>query len=212
MMTLTRDDLNALLPFYANGTLEGAERAAVEAALETDADLRAELAALQAIRETVQSETVQSPGDLGLARLMRDVEADTRAGAAPPAANDNVVPLTRLRLWQVAAALVLALGLGFNMLPDAGRAPGMDAAMSDGPTAAAEQGFTLASGGSADFTVIFAPDATEAQIRALLLEAGVEITGGPSALGLYGLGLLESGTDDAARGVLAASGIVEELQ
>ena len=212
MMTLTRDDLNALLPFYANGTLEGGERAAVEAALETDADLRAELAALQAIRDTMQSQEAQSPGDLGLARLMRDVEAETRTDMAPPAANDNVVPLTRLRIWQVAAALVLAVGLGLNMLPDAGRAPDMDAAMSDSPTPAAEQGFALASGESADFVVIFAPDATEAAIRALLLEAGVEITGGPSALGLYGLGLLESGSDDAARSVLAASEIVDDLQ
>ena len=211
MMTLTRDDLNALLPFYANGTLEGAERAAVEAALVEDADLRAELAALQAIRDTMQSQEAESPGDLGLARLMRDVEAETRTDMAPPAANDNVVPLARLRLWQVAAALVLALGLGFNMLPDAGRAPGPENAMSEDP-AAAEPGFSLASGGAADFTVIFAPDATEAAIRALLLEAGVEIIGGPSALGLYGLGLLESGTDDAARGVLAASEIVDELQ
>jgi len=212
MMTLTRDDLNALLPFHANGTLEGAERAAVDAALAEDADLRAELAALRAIRDTMQSQEAQSPGDLGLARLMRDVEAETRTDLTPPAANDNVVPLTRLRIWQVAAALVLALGLGFNMLPDAGRGPDVEAVLSDAEAPAAEQGFTLASGGSADFTVIFAPDATEAAIRSLLLEAGVEIIGGPSALGLYGLGLLESGTDDAARGVLAASEIIDDLQ
>jgi hypothetical protein len=209
---MTRDDLNALLPFHANGTLAGAELAALDAALATDADLRSDLAALQAIRETMQAEEVQSPGDLGLARLMRDVEAETRVDMAPPAANDNVVPLARLRIWQVAAAVVLAFGLGVNMLPDMGAAPEMESAMSDGSAPAAEQGFALASGDSADFTVIFAPDATEAQIRGLLLDAGVEITGGPSALGLYGLGLLESGTDDAARSVLAASGIIEELQ
>jgi len=210
---MTRDDLNALLPFYANGTLEGAELAALETALAADGDLRAELAALRAIRDTMQSEEVQSPGDLGLARLMRDVTAEASPETAPPAASDNVVPLTRLRLWQVAAALVLAVGLGLNLLPDAGRrAPQIDAAMSDSPAPAAVPGFALASGGIADFTVIFAPDATEAAIRALLLEAGVEITGGPSALGLYGLGLLESGTDDAARGVLAASEIIDDLQ
>jgi len=208
---MTRDDLNALLPFHANGTLAGAERAALDAALETDADLRADLAALCAIRDTMQAEETQSPGELGLARLMRDVEAESRTDMAPTAANDNVVPIARLRIWQVAAALVLAVGLGLNMMPDAGRAPDMDAEMSEAP-AAAEQGFALASGGAADFTVIFAPDATEAAIRALLLEAGVEITSGPSALGLYGLGLLESGRDDAARSVLAASEIIDDLQ
>jgi len=209
---MTRDDLNALLPFHANGTLEGAELAAVDAALQTDADLRAELAALQAIRATMQSEEMQSPGDLGLARLLRDVEAESAIVPAPVAANDNVVPIARLRIWQIAAAVVLAVGLGLNMLPDAGRAPEMESAMSEDAAPAAEQGFALASGGSADFTVIFAPDATEAAIRALLLEAGVEITGGPSALGLYGLGLLESGRDDAARSILAASEIIDDLQ
>jgi hypothetical protein len=209
---MTRDDLDALLPFHANGTLAGAELTALDAALEADADLRADLAALQAIRKTLQAEDVQSPGELGLARLMRDVEAEARIDMAPPAANDNVVPLARLRIWQVAAAVVLAVGLGVNMLPDMGAAPEMESAMSDDLAPAAEQGFSLASGGAADFTVIFAPDATEAQIRGLLLEARVEITGGPSALGLYGLGLLELGTDDAARSVLAASGIIEELQ
>ena len=210
MMTLTRDDLNALLPFYANGTLEGAERAALEAALAEDAGLRAELAALRAIRETMQSETVQSPGELGLARLMRGVAAEAPPETAPVAANDNVVSITRLRIWQVAAALALAVGLGFNMLPGPGSAPGIEGAMSPAP--AAEAGFSLASGGSADFTVIFAPGATEAQIRDLLLQAGVEITGGPSALGLYGLALLGSGAEDTARGILAASQIVEEIQ
>lgn len=206
---MTRDELSALLPFHANGTLEGAERAAVDAALEIDADLRSELAALRAIRDTMQAEEAQSPGDLGLARLLREIEREAVTDMAS-AANDNRVPIARLRLWQAAAALVLAVGLGFNLLPDAGGpAPEMEAAMSDEPAA---QGFSLASGDAADFTVIFSPDATEAEIRALLLEAGVEITGGPSALGLYGLGLLDLGTDDAARSVLAASEIVDDLQ
>lgn len=210
-MTYSRDDIETLLPFHANGTLEGAERAAVEQALETDADLRADLAALRAIRDTMQAEEAQSPGDLGLARLMRDIEAESRTDMAPTAANDNVVPIARLRLWQAAAVMVLALGLGLNMvrgpdMPDAGGDMARDAAP------AAQEGFSLASGTEADFTVIFAPDATEAAIRALLLEAGVEIVNGPSALGLYGLGLLDSGGDDAARGVLAASEIIDDLQ
>ncbi|MFV1878023.1 hypothetical protein [Nioella sp.] len=203
---MSYQDIHELLPFRANGTLEGADLAAVDAALAEDADLRAELAALTAIRATMRAEEVASPGEFGLARLMRDVDAEARV-AAPVAANDNVVPLSRLRIWQVAAAVVLAVGIGFN-LPQIG--PG------SAPMERAESepaGFTLASGGAAaDFTVVFAPDATEAELRALLLEAGLEIVSGPSALGIYGLGLIDAEMSDAAFAALSASAIVEDVQ
>ena len=68
---MTTAQIHELLAFRANGTLEGEDLATVEAALAADADLRAELAALTAIRATMQAEEVQSPGDFGLARLMR---------------------------------------------------------------------------------------------------------------------------------------------
>lgn len=203
---MSYQDIHELLPFRANGTLEGADLDAVDAALAEDADLRAELAALTAIRATMRAEEVASPGEFGLARLMRDVDAEARV-AAPVAANDNVVPLSRLRIWQVAAAVVLAVGIGFN-LPQIG--PG------SAPMERAESepaGFTLASGGAAaDFTVVFAPDATEAELRALLLEAGLEIVSGPSALGIYRLGLIDAEMSDAAFAALSASAIVEDVQ
>lgn len=211
---MTNEHIHELLAFRANGTLEGADLAMVEAALEADADLRAELAALTAIRATMQSEEVQSPGDFGLARLMRDVEAEQRerlSTPAPAAANDNVVPLMRLRIWQVAAAVVLAVGIGFN-LPQFGPATApMDSA--EAPMAA-PTGFTLASGDTAqaDFTVSFAPDATEAEIRGLLLDAGLEIVSGPSALGIYGLAAMDDAATDAAFEMLSGSAIVEDVQ
>ena len=204
---MTYQELHELLPFRANETLDGADLAAVEAALAEDAELRAELAALTAIRNTMQAEEITSPGDFGLARLMRDVEAEAPLAApAPAAANDNAVPLMCLRIWQVAAAVVLAVGLGFN-LPQFG--PG------SAPMDSAEPaGFTLASGEgpSADFIVAFAPEATEAEIRGLLLTNGLEIVAGPSALGLYSLGLIDTDTTDAALAALSSSAIVEDVQ
>jgi hypothetical protein len=62
--------------------------------------------------------------------------------------------------------------------------------------------YTLASGGEAPLTVTFAPNATEGQICAILLEAGVEIVGGPSALGLYELSPLEGVASDDATAIL----------
>lgn len=204
---MTHQDIHELLPFRANGTLDGADLAAVDAALAEDADLRADLAALTAIRTTMQAEDIASPGDFGLARLMRDVDAETANAAPPPAAaNDNVVPLRRLRIWQAAAAVVLAVGVGVN-LPQFG--PG------SAPLDSAEPaGFSLASGDgpAADFIVVFAPDAAEAEIRGLLLNSGLEIVSGPSALGLYGLGLVNPGSGDVAFSALSASAIVEDVQ
>ncbi|RMA41849.1 zf-HC2 domain-containing protein [Rhodophyticola porphyridii] len=190
-----------LLPFYVNGTLDAAERAEVDAALADSADLRAELEVLTALRKQMQAEEVESPGEFGLARLMRDVDRDGPASSAPGEEPGNVVPIRRLRIWQIAAALVLAIGLAQSVILL--NAPG-------------DPGFELASGGAAgaDFVVGFAPDATEAQIRALLLNAGVEISAGPSALGLYELAVLdETGIQAAEEMLLAAEGrLIDTLE
>ncbi len=45
----------------------------------------------------------------------------------------------------------------------------------------------------------FAPEATEAQIRALLNEVGAYLVGGPGALGVYRLALEERGPDAVER-------------
>lgn len=49
------DELAALLPFYANGTLDAAQRARVDAALATMPELRAELAEVQALQAQIKT-------------------------------------------------------------------------------------------------------------------------------------------------------------
>lgn len=178
---MTRDEISALLPFHANGSLTGDEAAALEAALAGDAGLREELAALRVMRATLQAEPLQSPGEFGLARLMRAVEAEPRA----PARNN---------LWRIAAALALAAFLGQSLY--LWQRPG-------GPVV------TLAGGETEGLTVAFAPDAPEAGIRELLLAQGLQVVGGPSALGLWVL----TGADlEAAAAALAASPLVESVE
>ena len=184
---MTRAEIEALLPFLANGSLDGEEREAVEQAVAEDEELRTELQALRAIRETMQAEEAFSPGEVGLARLMKDVEAST-----PTAANTNARP----RFWQIAAAVLLAVVLGQGAYMMRGTDPG---------------GFELA-GGETAMTVAFAPTTSEELLRTLLLDAGVETVGGPSALGLYQIGLLDGVTLDQARAALDASALVESLE
>ncbi|KMW59000.1 hypothetical protein AIOL_003981 [Candidatus Rhodobacter oscarellae] len=189
---MTRDDIQALLPFLANDTLTGDERAEVEAAVAKDAELQGELSALKAIRETMQAEEMYSPGEMGLAKLMRDVEAEAEAPA--PRASQ---PLRRPVLWQVAAAILLAVVLGQAVFLTQGGDPNTG-------------GFELA-GTEAAFEITIAPDAPESAIRDLLLEAGVEIVAGPSALGVYQLNPIEGVTEDEARGILSVSDLIESL-
>ncbi len=179
---MTRDEIAALLPFHANGSLTGAEAAEVAETLAVDAGLRAELAALQALRTTLRADEGQSPGELGLARLMRAVEADASGRQAGRTA----------RLWQIAAALVLAAFLGQNLYLWQIERADVTLAGEDGP----------------GLVVAFSPEATEAEIRALLQAAGLNVVGGPSALGLWRL----DGDDlAAAEAALAASPLVESV-
>ncbi len=182
---MTRDEVSALLPFLANGTLEEAERAEVESAVAGDPALQAELTTLQAIRTTMQAEEDFSPGEMGLARLMRDIPKD-----------EPQKRVNRPWIWQAAAAVLLAVIVGQAVLLDR-----------DGPG-----GFELAGGEDAPITAAFAADTPEADLRALLLSAGVEIVAGPSALGLYRLSPLEGTAIADAEVVLRSSEIVESLE
>lgn len=198
-MSRTDEELNLKLPFYVNGTLDAEEAAQFEAALAQDDVLKADAELLSALRDDMQAETHRSPGEFGLARLMRDAERER--GAAPAIAPTVSAPKSRTWVWQIAAAVALALLVGQNLLMS------REATSGNGS-------FEMASAPTAPGLVVsFAPDATEAQIRGLLLDLGLEIHSGPSALGLYRLGQAESENLDAeALALQGAIGIVESVE
>ena len=191
-MTRARDEIEQDLPFAVNGTLSDADLAAFTALMDKDGQLRADFAAMSAIRARMQAEDARSPGEIGLARLMRDVDHD---GAAPAAPN-------RTWIWQLAAAVAVAAFLGETLFLD-----GAD----DG-------GFQLAGVHhveTADLVVSFAPGATEDQIRTLLVGVNAEIVSGPSALGFYRLVVIDEGQAaiiTAADALMAAADVVESVQ
>ena len=184
---MTREEIAELLPFYANGRISTEDRAAVDAALLEDATLRDELEFLTSLRDQMQAEPVDSPGEIGLTQLMDRLDRAEPANLTRPP-----------RLWQIAAGVLLAIALvqgAFLM------SPGGDPSR-----------YELAGDVEPTLTASFRPDVTEAELRAALLAAGVEIVTGPSALGLYGLAPLEGVDVDAARDALLETGIVESLQ
>jgi hypothetical protein len=157
-----------LLPWYLNGTLEGAELAAMEALLLRSAEAREELEVLRrlaaAVREQEQAHEAP-PFELGWARLQRCVQQEAR-------------PVPRRDWWKpglaAAAALVVALQLGILMRP-----------------AQVDSDWQLQSGGSEQVLsggyrvqLRFVEHAQWQQIRALLLELDAVLVDGPSALGV----------------------------
>jgi hypothetical protein len=198
-MTRAREEMELDLAFLVNGTLSEAEMAEMEALLAEDQLLAAERDALATIRAEMQAEDIRSPGEFGLARLMRDVGREV---AAPAEVKTNVVALrSRTWMWQAAAAIAVAALLGQMLLQRGTGAPGGDGYV----LAGAEQPGTL--------VVSFAPATTEARLRDLLVGAELEIVAGPSALGLYRLDVLEGGDLTAATEALrSAADIVESVE
>jgi hypothetical protein len=191
-----RQELSELLPFYLNGTLEEDARDRVDAALAEDADLRADLDFLKMVQaETLSREVTNSPGEFGLARLMRDIEAE-RVQAAP-------VQVSGTRFWKLATAACLALFLATSALLVS--SPDTMMRLASGGTVTIHEGPV--------FTVAFNENATEAEIRDLLLSLDIEIVAGPSALGLYTVVAAEDADAVAVAAALAAaSGLVESVE
>lgn len=172
---MDRKDVEALLVFLANDTLEGDERRAVEAAVAADPVLQTELEALKRIRAEMQAEDLaHSPGEFGLARLMRDIDREQPEQIAS-------ATIMRPRIWQTVAAAAVALLVAQSIWTWNG----------------SDDTIRLAGEGTGELTikVAFSGQASEAELRALLQELDLTIVSGPSALGLY---VLEA-PDKAAR-------------
>lgn len=180
-----RDEMEALLPFYLNGTLEGAELAAVENWLASDPGAAAALGEVDAefAASLAANEAIRPPAD-ALSRFARALDAE--AGPAPErqaALAAPVVPLRRSRAlpaalgWAVAAAL-LALVAVQLVTPHGGSGGGFEVAGAGGELE--KKPFAL---------VRFRPEARMAEISAFLAANGLAVVSGPNADGIFRVAL-----------------------
>lgn len=190
-----------LLPFLVNGTLDANERALVRAQLATDSDLAEQEQVLRRIRTQMQTEeTLYSPGEMGLARLMRDLDGQSRIADEPA----TVLGFERRPVFSALAAAIATVAVisGVNLMRGA----------SDAPEAPVY--YEQASGDAADavLTIAFRPNATQTQMTELMLSYGLVMVDGPSALGLYRVAPLDGDdlTELAAR-LAAETDIIETV-
>lgn len=175
------ENLDLLLPWYVNGTLEAGERQAVEAYLEESAHARDEVELLRQLRQQVKEQVFEnSPGELGLQRLRREIkqEAEQQKGSADKMTGKVLTVASFWRPLAIAACLAIVVQAGVMVGMNSGLIPtGGDV--------------TIAGKAPAVMQVTFAPDATEQDIREVLQSAGASIADGPTALGIYNLRLVD---------------------
>ncbi|HKV10239.1 MAG TPA: zf-HC2 domain-containing protein [Thermoanaerobaculia bacterium] len=189
-----------LLPWYANGTLPGEERRAVEDHLAACSRCREEVALCRATREalTEAGEIAPSPHPVQLARLLTrvdELESGQGRGRRPFLASLKalLVPTSPMRALLAFQIAVTALLVGLLLWQQ--RQPETLPLYRTLSTPEASRG------NAARVRVLFAETATEKEIREILLRVHGEIVAGPSAFGTY---TVEIPTEGETPGALLA--------
>jgi hypothetical protein len=187
-----REEIEALLPWHAAGTLTRREAQKVEQALAADADLAAQYATIREdLAETiVANETLGAPSARAMQKLMADIEADASSarrartsfnlGAWLSETLSSFSP--RTLAWSATAAalaVVLQAGLLAGMFVSERQGGSLydTASYRDVTKSVAESGTY--------FVMRFSPEASVGDVNKLLETYQMAIADGPKAGGVY---------------------------
>lgn len=176
-----KKQIEQLLPFYVNESLEDEEIKIVEEALTADKELLEEVLFLQDLQNQVkQPHRDSSPGELGLKRLQKQLKENQQYSQRPVRDNKSNPIEQKLNRWRymaLAACLLLVVQTVLIIEPQ------------DFDSFKAASGQIANQNEGKIISVTFVPGAKELLIRNLLLEVNASITNGPSALGIYRLSI-----------------------
>lgn len=199
MINTTKQDIELLLPFYINGTLDSDEKERVELALSEDINLQEELVFLQGLQVQVQQQQHESsPGELGLKRLQKMLKQEQAQNDAPHHRKGVSLEKNGWQLATMAACLMLVVQTVTHLETSPN-------------TYVAAGGSVITQHEGKIVSVTFAPDVSEQQIRQLLLETHVFIVDGPSALGIYRLAVVD-GNDATINKLASHTDLIESIQ
>jgi hypothetical protein len=196
-----RDEMETLLPFYLNGSLEGSELEAVEEWLASDPAALAALGEAEAefSSATAANEAIRPPADA----LSRFAEAlDAEAGPVRRPASSSWLAQAWGRFMAVpvgvawaAAAVLLALIIVQSLVNPGGKSGNFEIAGAQDDLA--KMPFAL---------VRFKPDAKMSDIAGFLGSNGLKIIDGPTADGVFRLGIPAATAADYTKqlGLIAA--------
>lgn len=196
-----RDEMETLLPFYLNGSLEGAELEAVEEWLATDPAAMTALGEAEAefSGTAAANEAIRPPAD-ALSRFAKALDAEAGPARMPAGQSWLAKAFGRLTAMPAgvawaAAAVLLALVLVQSFERPGGK--GNDFEVAGAQNDLAKLPFAL---------VKFKPDAKMADIAAFLGQNGLKIASGPTADGIFHLTIPASTAADYDRlvGLIAA--------
>lgn len=192
------EELELLLPWYVNGTLEAAERTALEDHLAGCPRCRGELAREEGLAATLRAaeDVAPAPHPAQLARLLSRLDGEPRAERPPRRRPARLSALwagtPRPVRWAVAAQalLVLALAAVTGWRAEAWGADSVrEAAAAENDAAEfrtlADEAPAAAPAGAARLRVLFAEETSVGAVRAILERVGGRIVDGPSPLGVY---------------------------
>lgn len=197
-----RSEAEALLPWYAAGTLSEAERALVERALAEDPALRDELAVLRDLGETVResSDRIAAPagdvdrvlGRIELAERTAKIEREMRGSLMERIVEGLRLafapPMARALATAAALAIVVQTVVIVGLVSDQN---GGGYQMATAPAVEQVLGKRL--------IVSFSEAASVAAVNDLLQDLGARVVDGPNADGIYVIELTNPGADlDAA--------------
>ncbi|MEQ9452281.1 MAG: hypothetical protein RJQ07_11915 [Pseudomonadales bacterium] len=224
---MNKREAQELLPWFVAGSLSAEENRAVQAFIDSGEIKQGELEEFALFAEAVNEQTIDEPEfrpEL-LSEVMSQLDSVEQEQADPAV----VVQESGQRaaqsegLWQkiqsafadfewsltpplakVAMAgqfaLVIALGALLLMQPDAQQDVSYGTVSSTSSVA------------QADLTLAVSASATEAQLRALLIDLDAQIVGGPDSLGMYKIDLPESADLAATLAALQANALVTFAQ
>ncbi|MBE7417052.1 MAG: hypothetical protein HS128_04725 [Ideonella sp.] len=201
-----KSKFDELLPFYANGTLDEADRAWVDAYLREHPQSAAELQWYRSLQDTLRRDAPAVSAEIGLARVMAKIRAESapRRAAVRPGLGErlreffaSITPQPLLKP-ALAGALAVVVVQGFVIADLAGTR--VDSEIRAVKPSVVDAGPYL--------KVNFKADAREADIRMLLVEIDGSLAGGPGQLGDWYVRIPEARIA-AAQQKVSASPIVD---
>lgn len=184
-----------LLPWLANGTLDGAELARVEAHVGHCAACRADLDTLATLRERADLPLPGLDVDAALGRLLPQLD---EAAPAP------VTALPAARGWRARLAandarwLRAAAGLQFGVIVVLGALLLRPGGETD-PQAGDYRVLGADAGAAGTLIVTFKPDTPERELRRIVIGSGAQVAGGPTVTGAWVLATTQAPAEVAAR-------------